>query len=135
MISVSIIFSTGEKKWMPMNFDWSLNSSASELIGSVEVLEAKIAPSLEQRLRLGVGLGLDLAVLEHGLDDEIAILEGVVVGGRGDARHRGVAVLLAQARPFLTRSSITLCACALPLSAEAWSRSISTTSMPARAET
>ena len=29
---------------MPMNLPWSLNSSASELIGSVEVLEAKIAP-------------------------------------------------------------------------------------------
>ena len=43
MISTSIIFSTGEKKWMPMNLPWSLNSSASELIGSVEVLEAKIA--------------------------------------------------------------------------------------------
>ena len=43
MISTSIIFSTGEKKWMPMNFAWSLNSSASELIGRVEVLEAKIA--------------------------------------------------------------------------------------------
>ncbi|CKX33546.1 Uncharacterised protein [Mycobacterium tuberculosis] len=30
---------------MPMNFDGSFHSSASELIGSVEVLEAKIAPS------------------------------------------------------------------------------------------
>ena len=70
---------------MPMNLLWSLNSSASELIGSVEVLEAKIASGLQQRLRLGVGLGLDLAVLEHGFDDEIAILQHVVIGGRGDA--------------------------------------------------
>jgi len=37
MTSTSIIFSTGEKKWMPMNLLWSLNSSASELIGRVEV--------------------------------------------------------------------------------------------------
>ena len=37
--------STGEKKWMPMKRAGSLNSSASEVIGSVEVLEAKIALS------------------------------------------------------------------------------------------
>ena len=75
MISTSIIFSTGEKKWMPMNLLWSLNSSASELIGRVEVLEAKIASRLQQRLRLGVGFGLDLAVLEHRFDDQVAIPE------------------------------------------------------------
>ena len=67
---------------MPMNLPWSLNSSASELIGSVEVLEAKIASDFRQRLRLGVGLRLDLAVLEHGLDDEVAILQDVVIRGR-----------------------------------------------------
>ena len=32
--------STGEKKWMPMKRGGSLNSVASEEIGSVEVLEA-----------------------------------------------------------------------------------------------
>ncbi|MGY3646188.1 hypothetical protein ACVWW2_001479 [Bradyrhizobium sp. LM4.3] len=42
MISTSIIFSTGEKKWMPTNLPWSLKLSASEVIGSVEVLDAKI---------------------------------------------------------------------------------------------
>ncbi len=42
MISTSIIFSTGEKKWMPMKRPWSLKASASEVIGRVEVLEAKI---------------------------------------------------------------------------------------------
>ena len=82
MISTSIIFSTGEKKWMPMNFDWSFHSSASELIGSVEVLEAKIAPSFEQRLRLGEGLGLHLAVLEHRLDDQVAVLDRGIVRRR-----------------------------------------------------
>src|SRR5260370_40874287 len=46
----------------------------------------------QKRLRLGVGLGLDLAVLEHRFDDEIAILQNIVVGGRGDARQDGVAV-------------------------------------------
>ena len=75
MISTSIIFSTGEKKWMPMNLPWALNSSASEVIGSVEVLEPKIASGFRQRLRLGEVFGLDLAILEHGLDDEIAVLQ------------------------------------------------------------
>ena len=37
--------STGEKKWMPMKRAGSLNSDASEVIGSVEVLEPKIALS------------------------------------------------------------------------------------------
>ncbi len=45
MISTSIIFSTGEKKWMPMKLDLILELlGRSELIGRVEVLEAKIAP-------------------------------------------------------------------------------------------
>ena len=48
--------------------------------------------ALQQRLRLGVGLGLYLSILEHGLDDQIAILQDVVVGGRGDARQDGVAI-------------------------------------------
>ena len=42
MISTSIMRSTGEKKWMPMNFAWSLALSASDVIGRVEVLEPKI---------------------------------------------------------------------------------------------
>ena len=45
MISTSIMRSTGEKKWMPMKRAGSLNSAASEVIGSVEVLEPKIALS------------------------------------------------------------------------------------------
>ncbi len=42
MISTSIIRSTGEKKWMPMKFSGFCEVSASEPIGSVEVLLAKI---------------------------------------------------------------------------------------------
>ena len=44
------------------------------------------------RLRLGGGLRLDLAVLEHRLDHEIDAGERGVVGGRGDARQHGVAL-------------------------------------------
>ena len=77
-----------------MNFDWSFHSSASELIGSVEVLEAKIAPCFEHRLRLGEGLGLHLAVLEHRLDDQVAVLDRGIVRRRGDAREHRVALRL-----------------------------------------
>ncbi len=45
MISISIMRSTGEKKWMPMKRAGSLNSEASEVIGSVEVLEARMTLS------------------------------------------------------------------------------------------
>ena len=38
--SVSIIRSTGEKKWMPMKRSWSSKASARLVIGMVEVLEA-----------------------------------------------------------------------------------------------
>ena len=43
MISTSIMRSTGEKKWMPTKFFGRAEFLASEVIGIVEVLEAKIA--------------------------------------------------------------------------------------------
>ncbi len=43
MISTSIIFSTGEKKWMPTNSSGRPDALARPEIGSVEVFEAKIA--------------------------------------------------------------------------------------------
>src|SRR6202035_4739748 len=48
--------------------------------------------ALQQRLRLGIGFGLYFPVLEYGFDDQIAILQGIVVGGRRYARQDGVAV-------------------------------------------
>ena len=92
MISTSIMRSTGEKKWMPMKRARSLNAAASEVIGSVEVLEPKIAWSPITFCARGDRLFLDLAVLEHRLDDEIAILQRDVIGGRRDARQQRVAV-------------------------------------------
>ena len=53
MISTSIMRSTGEKKWMPMKRDGSLNSPASEVIGSVEVFEAKIVAGADDGLGAG----------------------------------------------------------------------------------
>ena len=42
MISTSAIFSTGLKKWMPMNWSGLSEAPASSVIGRVEVLEAKM---------------------------------------------------------------------------------------------
>jgi hypothetical protein len=52
MISTSGILSTGEKKWMPMKLSGRFEASASPVIGSVEVLEAKIARLGDHRLGL-----------------------------------------------------------------------------------
>ena len=79
MISTSIILSTGEKKWMPMKRVGSLNSAASDVIGSVEVLEPNTTSSPITACDLGDHVGLDLAVLEHRLDDEVAVLQRGVV--------------------------------------------------------
>ena len=64
---------------MPMKFAACLNASASDVIGSVEVLEPKIVSLPITLLRLGDHFRLDLAVLEHRLDDEVAVLERRVV--------------------------------------------------------
>lgn len=45
MISTRGIFSTGEKKWMPMNCAGRFEAFARPVIGSVEVLEPKVAVS------------------------------------------------------------------------------------------
>ncbi len=45
MISTSIILSTGEKKWMPMKSSGRIEASARPVMGRVEVLEPKMAPS------------------------------------------------------------------------------------------
>ena len=65
---------------MPMKRAGSLNSEASEVIGRVEVLEAKIDVVADHRLDSCDDLGLDLAVLEHRLDDEVAIFQRRVIG-------------------------------------------------------
>ena len=84
--------STGEKKWMPMKRERSLNASASEVIGRVEVLEPKIVFVADHVLRPRDGFFLDLAILEHRLDDEIAVFQCDKIGGRLDARQHGVAL-------------------------------------------
>ena len=92
MISTSAIFSTGEKKCMPMKCSGRADASARPVIGRVEVLEANTASGADHGLGLLRRLGLDLAVLEHRLDDELAVLERGVIGGRRDPREQRVAL-------------------------------------------
>ena len=79
---------------MPTNLPWSLKDFGERSDRQGRGVGGEGRARLEQRLRPGIGLGLDLAVLEHGLDHEIAIGDGVVVGGRRDARQRRIAILV-----------------------------------------
>ena len=133
MISTSIIFSTGEKKWMPMKLPGSCEvfgergDRQRRGVGGEDRVGASAAAAA-----LAIGLRLDLAILEHGLDDEVAVLRARRSRRSRVMRASSASRSPALARPFAIRSSITsLCDGALPLSALSWSRSISTTSMPA----
>ena len=80
MISTSIIFSTGEKKWMPMKLlRIPPRPSRGREIGSVEVFEAKMQSGRIAASTFCDHLGLHLRILEHRLDDEVAILEVGVI--------------------------------------------------------
>ena len=72
MISTSIIRSTGEKKWMPMKFFGRLEFLARSVIGMVEVFDANTAVRLEHGFGLFGRALLDLGILEHGFDDQVA---------------------------------------------------------------
>jgi hypothetical protein len=101
MISTSIILSTGEKKWMPMKFfgRFEFCASAGDRNGR--------GVGGEDRRRLQHGLGLfgrsllDLGILEHRLDHQIAAVEIGIVGRRRDQRQQLVLVFGFRA-PFLT---------------------------------
>src|SRR5262249_57686866 len=53
---------------------------------------AEDCPLPDRRFRRGDSAGLDLAILEHRLDDEVAVLECPVVRGRCYAREQRVAL-------------------------------------------
>ena len=75
-----------------MKWSGHFEALARPVIGSVEVLEAKIAVGPDHGLRLDDDLGLHLRVLEHGLHDEVAVVQVVVIGARRDAGEQRVAV-------------------------------------------
>jgi hypothetical protein len=64
MISTSCILSTGEKKWMPMNWSGLSEAFASSVIGSVEVLVAKMQSAGDVLRTLRVTSALTAGVLE-----------------------------------------------------------------------
>ena len=70
---------------MPMKLSRSRQASARPVIGSVEVLEAKRHVGRHHGLGLLGDVGLDGAVFEHGLDDEIGVLQPGIIRRRRDA--------------------------------------------------
>ena len=79
-ISSSFITLAGEKKCRPITASGRLVTEAISSMFSPEVLVARIAPRLADRVELGEHVLLDVHPLEHGLDDEVA------VGQRGSGR-------------------------------------------------
>jgi hypothetical protein len=71
------------------------------VIGSAEVLVASTQVRGQHGVELAGDLGLDGAVLEHGLDHHVGVAQQAVVGAGRDAREDGVA-LSAAMRPRST---------------------------------
>ena len=73
-ISTSFSTGTGLKKWMPMTWSGREVAMPSFMIGIELVLEARIASVPRHHLVEALEhLGLDLLVLDDGLDDELAV--------------------------------------------------------------
>ena len=77
--------STGEKKWMPMKRGAILERCRQRSDRQGRGVGAEDRVLADHVLRLGDHLFLDLAILEHRLDDEIAAFQRRIIGGRGDA--------------------------------------------------
>jgi hypothetical protein len=89
MISTSFILSTGLKKWMPMN----LSGRALARWPAPRWAGWRCWTQRSRRGQHGLGLlrdlGLQLALLEHRLDDQVAALQvGRLVGGRDAGQQR-----------------------------------------------
>jgi hypothetical protein len=89
MISTSFILSTGLKKWMPMNFSGRALAVASPADRQGGGVAGKEAARGQHRLGLAGHLGLQLALLEHRLDDQVATLQVGSLVGRRDAGQQG----------------------------------------------
>ena len=95
--STSDIIGAGLKKWTPTTLSGRSVATAISTTGRVEVLVARMAPGLHDAVELGEQGGLDREVLDHGLDDQVAVGQVADLVGGGDPSDDGVAVLLAQA--------------------------------------
>ena len=73
---------------MPTNLPWSLKDLGKR--GDRQRRRVRREDHLRPQmfLRLGKGLRLDLAILEHGLDDEVNVLQRRIVRGRRDTREQ-----------------------------------------------
>ena len=80
-----------------MNLSGRLLASARPVIGSVEVFEPKTTSGTDHGLGALRHIGLDGAILEHGLDDVIDVGEEREVDRRSDAVQKRVAIGLAHA--------------------------------------
>ncbi len=70
--SSSFITLAGEKKCIPMTLSGREVTAAISLMSSAEVFEARIAPGLADLVELAEDRLLQLHVLEHRLDDDVA---------------------------------------------------------------
>ena len=127
---------TGLKKWMPMTCSGRLVAMPSFMIGIELVLLARIACRVgDDLVERAEHVDLRRLVLDHRLDDELAVGELAEVGGE---RGRGRAPRRARPRSSLPertpRSSDVVSRC-WPASAAPASTSRTTTSSPARAHT
>ena len=86
-ISSSRITFAGEKKCRPMTDSGRLVALAISLTSRYEVLLARIAPCLTMPSSLREHVLLDVHVLEHGLDDQVAIRERLEVERAGQQAH------------------------------------------------
>ena len=89
----------------------------------------------DHRLGLRGDVGLDLALLEHGLDHEVGAVEPRVVDGRRDAREHGLGLLLRAPALLDVLAPAASRNRPCPSRPARCVESISTTSMPAMAET
>ena len=89
-----------------MKFSGRVLASARPVIGSVEVLEPKMASVSHGRFRLLGDLGLHGAVFEHRLDDEIGVVQRAKIGRWGGCATSTSAFFSGVARPReMSRSS------------------------------
>ena len=86
-ISTRLIAGAGLKKWTPHTRSGRSVTTASSTTGSVEVLVARMASVRHDVVELGEEVLLDVEVLDHRLEHQVAVGEGVqVVGGADPGR-------------------------------------------------
>ena len=100
-----------------MKFLGRAEAAASEVIGSVEVLEPKIASGAQHRLGAADHVLLDGAVLEHRLDDEVDVGERGEIGAGARCGRAPRRLSASLRRPRDTSLASAAATVALPLSA------------------